>query len=262
MRRPRDVERAVGARRDVRDRLKVAARRDVFDAVDNRGLSEPRGHSRGTGGPVDLLVLPRDASIKEYAPLLLGSRGKPEALERNPEQDDVAGRRPLRVRMPHRVPREIPALPFGVRAVGLHAVCVHLESVRMLQIAERIDVDGHGVFIVRKRVARHHVRADAAGVGVEALKRDVEELRVVADVHDRTLRDRLAVVRKTLEESLDASHPEWSIQTLHRLEIGPVRRSADARDRDVRRLDRLCAAMRSRADETGGHHTPGDRSIE
>ena len=212
--RPR-VERSKRSRRHVGDRLQVPARGHVLDALDDGRLPEAGGDSRRAGGPVHLLVLARDRAVEEDAPLLRVGRRKAQASKRNLEQDHVAVLGSRRLRAPHCVPRQIPALSLGVGAVGLHAVRVHLEAVRVLQIAERVDLHRNGVFVIRKRVARQHVRADAIDLPVEAEKGDVQVVCVVADVHDRALRDRLAVVWKPLNESFDPAHAERRREDFH-----------------------------------------------
>jgi hypothetical protein len=103
------------------------------------------------------------------------------------------------------------------------------------QIAECVDVHGDRVFVVREGVARQHVGADPTGFAIEAQKRDVERLAVVAHVHDRPLGHVGAVVRKALNEPFDRRHAGRRAGDRHFSEVRKNRRSRNPRDQEVRR---------------------------
>jgi hypothetical protein len=77
--------------------------------------------------------------------------------------------------------------PSRIDPVGLHAVGVHPKAVRMLETRERIEMNGNGVFIVRKGVTSEQVCANRVGRTVVAEECDIEKCALASYVNDRPI---------------------------------------------------------------------------
>ncbi len=173
-------------------------------------------------------------------PLLLCVR-KPERLEWNRDQDDVAVAGDLRLAAPEPLPTEVVAVAVGGDAVELNGVSVHVEPIGVAVVVKRIDVDGDPV-VVQDLFSLGDPGTDQLRI-VLGDEGDIQVLVVVGEVGRRRLRYRGAVLGVHLAEIRDH---RLRLARLAGQEVAQFRCPADLGDCDGRRSVRLDLAGRSR----------------
>ena len=129
----------------VGDELNVAARRDVLESLQVAALLHPARFPAAHARPDRELVVALDEASQDQAPGLLCVAGKPDALEGDGRQDDVAVRGDPALGVPEGVPTGIVLHAVGDVAVRLHAVGVDVEPVHVPVVVEGVDVQDHAV---------------------------------------------------------------------------------------------------------------------
>ncbi len=198
VRRIRLVQEVIAGQQSVGNELDVASRRDIFQTIDGSELLRQSCDALRHIRPVIVFALAEDYAIKGHSPGLLRRVRKPQALEGDGKENDVAVVQDAPGVSPQCVEAVVVSLALGVDRIGLDPQGIREKIVGAVKVAVGVQEDAHAVVLIGSFAFRK-MRANRAGF-VVADKDRVQILVVVGEIGGTGLRCRRAVAGGVLAE--------------------------------------------------------------
>ncbi len=196
--RPTGIEEASPRPNRVGVDLDVAPGRDPRKSTQRAELRDETLNTLGNVGPVHLFVVALNHTPDRDPPGLRLLVLEAQTPEGDRHADDVAvGRQPA-FGGPHGIEAQVLLLAFGQYSIPLNSERIRCEDVRMLEVEERVEVDGHLIIGVDVLPARD--RGTHLFPFILADEHDIQPRIVVAEIRNGRVAHRDAVARLSLAE--------------------------------------------------------------
>src|SRR5258708_22155676 len=177
-----------------------------------------------------MLRIPRDHAYQDHAPAYRRLLGKPQRLERNLNDHQIAIAVELGSGMPDRIEGIVGALVLRPESILLDAIRVRIEHVRMALVMEGIQPQSYLVIVVNQ-LAPQHARADLFRFFIKGQKHGVKVLVGITQVRFGWLADGSAILWLFLGKLGDFQHLPCQIASwLYALKVAELGSGRQARD--------------------------------